>query len=144
MPASSFPSSCPAAPTNGTPCLSSWKPGASPTNIRSACGFPEPKTTCVRPCASGQRTQPATSAAKLPRSSTGAGIAMRRVYDPERTASPLVPAAAAAAAATAAAGSGLAEARRRRDAVSGEDRELLLDVRGAALGAVRRLVAADQ
>ena len=48
MPASSFPSSWPAAPTNGTPCLSSWKPGASPTNIRSAVGEPEPKTTCVR------------------------------------------------------------------------------------------------
>ena len=31
-------SSFPAAPTNGTPCLSSWKPGASPTNIRSAVG----------------------------------------------------------------------------------------------------------
>ena len=33
--ASSFSSSFPAWPTNGTPCLSSWKPGASPTNIRS-------------------------------------------------------------------------------------------------------------
>ena len=50
-------SSFPAWPTNGTPCLSSWKPGASPTNIRSACGLPEPKTTCVRPCASRQRVQ---------------------------------------------------------------------------------------
>ena len=27
IPARSLPSSCPAAPTNGTPCLSSWKPG---------------------------------------------------------------------------------------------------------------------
>ena len=34
----------------GTPCLSSWKPGASPTNISSAVGEPEPKTTCVRVC----------------------------------------------------------------------------------------------
>src|SRR5436309_162308 len=61
MPDSSWSSSFPAAPTNGTPCLSSWKPGASPTNIRSAPGSPEPKTTCVRPSASAQRVQPATS-----------------------------------------------------------------------------------
>src|SRR3954470_10678645 len=57
---SSVSSSLPAWPTNGYPCLSSWKPGASPTNIRSACGSPTPKTTCVRPCASRQRVQPAT------------------------------------------------------------------------------------
>src|SRR5690242_16357700 len=44
------------------PCLSSWKPGASPTNIRSARGLPAPKTTCVLPCASRQRVQPAVSA----------------------------------------------------------------------------------
>src|SRR5438093_6726740 len=61
MPARSWSSSFPAAPTNGTPCLSSWKPGASPTNIRSAPGSPEPNTTCVRPAASAQRVQPATS-----------------------------------------------------------------------------------
>src|SRR3954465_8704527 len=60
IPASSLPSSWPAAPTNGTPCLSSWKPGASPTNIRSASGEPEPKTTCVRVWLSGQRRHPAT------------------------------------------------------------------------------------
>ncbi len=42
-------SSCPAAPTNGSPCLSSWKPGPSPMNIRSASGSPTPKTTWVRP-----------------------------------------------------------------------------------------------
>src|SRR5204862_210122 len=30
MPASSSSSSCPAAPTNGRPCTSSWYPGASP------------------------------------------------------------------------------------------------------------------
>src|SRR6478735_6963486 len=62
MPSSSFESSLPAAPTNGTPCLSSWNPGASPTNINSALGDPEPKTTWVRVSDSGQRTQPATSA----------------------------------------------------------------------------------
>jgi hypothetical protein len=50
----------PAAPTNGTPPLSSWKPGASPTNISSAVGEPEPKTTCVRVSASAQRVHPAT------------------------------------------------------------------------------------
>src|SRR5258708_3652678 len=43
IPSSSLPSSFPAAPTKGTPCLSSWKPGASPTNISSAVGEPEPK-----------------------------------------------------------------------------------------------------
>src|SRR5919204_2668040 len=60
IPARSWSSSFPAAPTNGTPCLSSWNPGASPTNIRSAFGSPEPNTTCVRPPASAQRVQPAT------------------------------------------------------------------------------------
>src|SRR3954447_16967717 len=62
IPASSLSSSFPAWPTNGTPCLSSWKPGASPTNIRSACGLPAPNTTCVRPCASPQRVQTAVAA----------------------------------------------------------------------------------
>src|SRR5689334_19827317 len=41
-------SSLPAWPTNGRPCLSSWKPGASPTNIRDERGFPRPTTTWVR------------------------------------------------------------------------------------------------
>ncbi len=35
--------SCPARPTNGSPCASSSAPGASPTNISSACGFPDAK-----------------------------------------------------------------------------------------------------
>ena len=43
-----FVSSCPALPTNGSPCRSSSSPGASPTNINSASGLPTPKTTCVR------------------------------------------------------------------------------------------------
>src|SRR5436305_1099243 len=60
IPARSLSSSFPAWPTNGTPCLSSWKPGASPTNIRSASGLPLPKTTCVRPSCRRQRVQPAT------------------------------------------------------------------------------------
>src|SRR5438067_1626796 len=55
--------SCPAAPTKGSPCLSSWKPGASPTNMRSAFGLPEPNTTWVRPCARRQRVQPAVASA---------------------------------------------------------------------------------
>src|SRR4051794_15604433 len=56
-------SSCPAWPTNGTPCRSSLRPGASPTNIRSASALPDPKTTEVRVCAScGHRTQPRASA----------------------------------------------------------------------------------
>src|SRR6185295_4263012 len=50
--------SFPAAPTNGSPCWSSWKPGASPTNMTVACGFPTPNTTWLRPSlASLQRWQ---------------------------------------------------------------------------------------
>ena len=41
------------APTNGTPCLSSWKPGASPTNIRSASASADAEHD-LRP-ASGER-----------------------------------------------------------------------------------------
>src|SRR4051812_25162461 len=67
---------------------------------------------------------------------------MRRVYDPGRT-DPLA-AAAGAATATAAAGRGLAEAGHARRAVRGEDRELLLDVGRAAVGARGGLVTADE
>src|SRR4029079_5396335 len=56
-------SSWPAAPTNGTPCLSSWKPGPSPMNIRSASGSPTPKTTWVRPSESRHRVQVEASSA---------------------------------------------------------------------------------
>src|SRR3954451_6476265 len=49
---SSVSSSRPAWPTNGRPCLSSFAPGASPTNIRSASALPEPKTTVWRAAAS--------------------------------------------------------------------------------------------
>src|SRR5262249_3821307 len=75
-PASSPSSSFPAWPTKGTPCLSSWKPGASPTNIRSARGLPAPKTTCVRPCASRQRVQEAVAAPYSSRVSTATGTAL--------------------------------------------------------------------
>jgi hypothetical protein len=38
--------------------MSSSAPGASPTNISSACGLPTPKTICLRPCSwSLQRVQ---------------------------------------------------------------------------------------
>src|SRR6266576_6155943 len=70
MPSSSCSSSFPAAPTNGMPCLSSWKPGASPTNIRSESGSPAPNTTWVRPSASAHLVQPATSSPKARSSST--------------------------------------------------------------------------
>src|SRR5437588_984272 len=53
--------SCPAAPTNGSPCLSSWNPGASPMNIRSALGSPTPNTTWVRPAESRHLVQTAAS-----------------------------------------------------------------------------------
>ena len=72
----------------GTPCLSSWKPGASPTNIRSASGSPEPKTTCVRPSASRQRVQAETPA----RTRRAAGSAARgpgREPPPGRSVRPL-------------------------------------------------------
>ena len=45
---SSWVSSCPARPTNGSPWRSSSAPGASPMNIRSASALPEPKTALVR------------------------------------------------------------------------------------------------
>jgi len=40
--------SCPASPTKGSPCRSSSRPGPSPTKTNLACGFPDPKTICVR------------------------------------------------------------------------------------------------
>src|ERR671938_1427545 len=119
MPRRSWSSSFPAAPTNGTPCLSSWKPGGSPTNIRSAAGSPEPNTTCVRPPASAQRVQPATSSRYAWSSVTAAT------------------APAATAAATECAGlPGGADHRERR--------ELPCDVRGAALRAGHLFVAANE
>ncbi len=41
-------SSCPAAPTNGSPLASSLAPGPSPINNTSASVTPAPNTTCVR------------------------------------------------------------------------------------------------
>src|ERR671937_1521821 len=116
IPASSWSSSLPAAPTNGTPCLSSWKPGASPTNIRSASGSPEPKTTWVRPCASAQRVQPATSSRNARSSWAGA--------------SSVTAATTSAATAAATECAGLPGGARHR-----ERRELLGDLRRAAVGA---------
>src|SRR5438105_3577385 len=122
MPASSFDSSCPAAPTNGTPCLSSWKPGASPTNISSAAGLPEPKTTCVRPCDNRHFVQPATESAKT---------ASSCIAGESRTAAGCSAAAAGAAAAAPAAETRLLAAADRR-----EDGELLAHVLGAAVRTV--------
>ena len=49
----------PGRPTKGRPCSSSWRPGASPTNMRSASAWPAPNTTLWRVAASsGQRVQP--------------------------------------------------------------------------------------
>src|SRR5262245_29366564 len=121
MPASSWSSSFPAAPTNGTPCLSSWKPGASPTNIRSAPGSPEPKTTCVRPPASAQRVHAATSSP----------------YAWSSVAAATAPAATAAATTTESAGlPGGADHRERR--------QLARDVRRPALRARDLVVGTDQ
>src|SRR4051794_11517913 len=113
MPSRSFERSFPAAPTNGTPCLSSWNPGASPTNIKSAVDEPDPKTTCVRPSASAQRMQPATT-------------------------SPYAIRLRSAAASTATAATTSAEAGAARRAVSRERlAELLRHLRVAAVGARR-------
>src|SRR5919201_3346904 len=119
IPASNWSRSFPAAPTNGTPCWSSWKPGASPTNIRSAFGSPEPNTTCVRPCASAHFVQFATRS--------------RYAWSSVVTAT----APAAATAATRCAGlPGGADHRERR--------ELLRHLRRAALRAGDLLVSPDE
>ena len=48
------------------PWMSSSLPGASPTNIRSARGFPTPNTTCVRPSACNlQRVQSPMSTTQI-------------------------------------------------------------------------------
>src|SRR5579872_3265171 len=51
-------SSFPAGPTNGSPCRSSLKPGASPTIITSAGHGPTPGTACVRVACSAQLLHP--------------------------------------------------------------------------------------
>src|SRR4051794_40002100 len=122
IPARSLSSSFPAWPTNGSPCLSSWKPGASPTNIRSASGLPLPKTTCVRPSCKRQRVQPATWR--------------------ERTSSSVKDSAAATG--TAATTARTSVGRLIGGAVPGEDRELLAHVRRRAVRAVRLLAASDE
>ncbi len=62
-------SNWPAKPTKGSPCRSSSAPGASPTNINSASGFPTPKTT-------GGRVRASTG--HLVQTSTGPRIACNR------------------------------------------------------------------
>ena len=69
-------SSFPAWPTNGTPCLSSWNPGASPTNIRSASGSPVPTTTWVREAESAHLVQPRHSSASRSSSTARAGASL--------------------------------------------------------------------
>src|SRR5262245_10578685 len=126
MPFSSLPSSWPAAPTKGTPCLSSWKPGASPTNIRSAVGEPEPKTTWVRPLASAHRVQSATASPYAARVSSDEGISV--------TATASVPAAAEGRRAAA-----CLDGRGRLGLRGREHRELPLHLHRAAVGALRGL-----
>src|SRR5258708_3524092 len=62
MPRSISVSNPPAAPTNGRPCWSSWKPGPSPMNMISASGLPSPGTASVRRSQSLHRRQTRTSA----------------------------------------------------------------------------------
>src|SRR5947207_2893034 len=104
------------------PCLSSWKPGASPTNIRSACGSPTPNTTCVRPCARRHLVQPATWRAKSSSSVSCSAAATRTT----------------AAAAT------RAEAGLLGGAVRREHRELLAHLCCAAVRAVGLLAVPDE
>src|SRR5438094_1550514 len=127
MPASSLSSSLPAWPTNGIPCLSSWKPGASPTNIRSAFGSPEPKTTCVRPPASGHFVQPETTSAKARSSSARVSSVTAATGS------------AATAAATTTESAGLPGG-----ADHGERRELAGDLRCAAVRADDLLVSPNE
>src|SRR5688500_2412127 len=131
IPFSSFSSSLPAWPTNGTPFASSWNPGASPTNIRSACGSPEPKTTCVRVAASGQRVQPRVS------SRYWASVSLTG-----RSLGAWPDASAAAAAAAAAAAGAAAEAGLGRRAADRERRHLLQHVPRTALRTGDRLLGA--
>src|SRR5437879_4070549 len=174
MPASSLSSSLPAWPTNGRPCLSSWNPGASPTNIRSAFGSPTPKTTCVRPSESRQRVQPATSRPKASSSvncvrvssdAAGGAVPEGTVLSrtgPESTVlsaasgggrAGLCPAAAVAgegarsAAATrtaATAAAGRSVAGLLGGAVGRKDRELLAHVCAGAFRTVRLLAVSDE
>ena len=71
-------SSCPARPTNGSPCRSSSMPGASPMNIQRALRLPTPKTVCVRVECSVQRSQAATAARSSSQSCPRPGGRVRR------------------------------------------------------------------
>ncbi len=53
--------SLPAWPTKGSPCRSSFSPGASPITSQSACCGPTPKTVLCRPSHSLQARQVATA-----------------------------------------------------------------------------------
>src|SRR6266700_1406424 len=70
MRARSVSSSLPAGPTNGSPCLSSLKPGASPTIITSAGHGPAPGTACVRVACRLHLVQPRTSSWRTASSAT--------------------------------------------------------------------------
>src|SRR5437762_11678618 len=94
--------------------------------MRSAAGSPEPKTTCVRPAARGQRVQPATEVARAASSSARPSASV---------------AAATAPAATAAAS---AEAGLLGGAVSREHGELLAHVLGAAVRTIGVVPVPDE
>src|SRR5919201_3542936 len=90
--------------------------------MRSAFESPTPKTTCVRPCASRQRVQPATWRAK-----TSSSVSC-----------------SAAATGTATAATACSKGRLLGGAVRCEDRELLAHVRRAAVRAVGFLAVPDE
>src|SRR2546430_2330954 len=67
---SSVSRSLPAGPTNGSPCRSSLKPGASPTIITSAGQGPTPGTACERVACRLHLVQLRTSAWRTDSSAT--------------------------------------------------------------------------
>src|SRR5690348_12789238 len=67
---SSVSSSLPAGPTNGSPCRSSLKPGASPTIITSAGQGPTPGTAWVRVACRLHLVHARTSACRTASSAT--------------------------------------------------------------------------
>src|SRR5918994_4507676 len=110
------------------PCWSSWNPGASPTNISSASGLPEPKTTCVRPSARRQRAHAETTCSNAPSCWTR----------PSGSTAATRPAAASAT------GRRGTEGRLLGGAVSREHGQLPPHVRGAAVRAVGVVPVPDQ
>ena len=72
-------SNWPAGPTKGSPWRSSCSPGASPTIIQCACGWPTPNTVCWRDSHSAQARHEATVSRKGAHRACNAGPRCDRV-----------------------------------------------------------------